>query len=153
MQLFLIRQLSLFYLVSLHGWVACMLFEKGGGNRGERRPALAQGRIRSCCWPGCDGEIPGRSRMRCCCFSLLRCASGPCVSSYNFGFREYSNFTISWIFLPFIYSCLLFILIEAQADTELRLKKKKVQANTCSFFLRYFHSFNIQTLLLLIKLS
>lgn len=81
---------------------------------------------------GLQWELVQGGRMRCC-GSLCWGASGPGVSSCNFGFGEYSDFTISWLFLPFIYSCLLFTLVEVQAVAELRLKKK-VQANTCSFF-------------------
>lgn len=138
-QLFLSRQLSLFYLVSFHGWVVCRLFERAG-TRSRNCPFSS--------WPGCDGEISWKSRTG---SSLLGCASGPGASGCNFGFCEHSNFTISWVLVPFIYACLLFIFIEVHAGTEPRLTKSSSQY--LPFFRRYFHSSNIQTLLLLIKFS
>lgn len=113
------KQAALFYFLWFL-WVAEGFAGsvRAGGERG------AQCWLQDCpfsAWPGWDGEVSWKSRTG---SSLLGCASGPSASGCNFGFCEHSNFTISWVLVPFIYACLLFIFIEVHADTELRRTKK-----------------------------
>lgn len=135
-QLFLIRQLSLFYLVSLHGWVVCRVFWEGRWE--ERRGGLCLLKESSSSLAGLRWGFGGESGHA----ALLLLVAGLCLrpscrqlqfcNFFFFGGVGYSNITISWILLPFVYSCLLFILMEVHADTELRLK------NGSSQYLQFF---------------
>lgn len=70
-----------------------MLFEMGGGKRGglcllKESSVLIAGLA-------VMGRFRGEAGHCAAAFQCQGCASGPCASSYNFGFCEYSNFTIS----------------------------------------------------------
>ena len=147
-----LNRAAVFILFSFSSWLSslCAFWDGWWEQRREEACAHSGSHLFSLLAWLWWGDFMEKQDTLCCCFLLLGSALGPCASSYNFVFCEYSNFTISWILLPFVYSSLLFILMQVHADTQLRLKKSSSQY--LQIFLRYFHSSNIQTLLLLIKL-